>query len=78
MQTDTSPAENGLAIDLSTTDATGFVSRAIIVGTAGTVKVDHKTSGTGITHNLPVGVWPLAVTKIYKTGTSASGLTVVW
>lgn len=78
MQTDVSPAANGRAIDVSSSDATGFVSRAIIVGTAGAVKVDHATSGTGVVHNLPVGVWPLAVTKIYNSGTTASGLSVIW
>jgi hypothetical protein len=69
---------SGEEVDLGATDwvATVYVPRFLIVGTAGTLKVDFFDGGTGITVNVPAGYNPLRVVKIYKVGTSADGITV--
>lgn len=50
-----------------------------IVNGAGTVAVDMIRNGTNIQFNCLVGiVYPFRVTKIYATGTSATGITVLY
>lgn len=80
---------DGEAISLASTDWTPTVAgksfaRAIVVGTAGgTLKVDFLgTSGsggaTGVTLTVTTGVIQIAVTKVYKTGTAATGLSALY
>jgi hypothetical protein len=65
------------AVDLSSADYTapGGV-RGIYVGVSGDVKVDLVDGSTGITFvSLAAGVeHAIAVTKIYKTGTTATSV----
>lgn len=77
---DAGPAYNGAAVNLSSTDATlSPASRALFIGGAGDVKVDFANGGTGITLSaVPVGILPVAVNKIYKTGTTATNITALW
>lgn len=71
-----SPPSDVEDVDLSTTDwvpTQGSTNaRAIYVGTTGDVKVTLIDGGTGTYHNVPVGRWSMLVTKIWKTGTTAS------
>ena len=77
-------ASTGVAVDLSTTDflvqtnTAPTPSAALYVGVSGDVKVDMADSGIGITFKaLSVDWHPLAVRKIYKTGTTATDIVYV-
>ena len=51
---------------------------AFVVGANGTVKV-NTIYDTGVTLTCVAGfVYPLTVTKIYSTGTSATGIVGLW
>lgn len=76
-----SPAANAAAVDLSSTDATiAPPSRGIYVSGAGDVKVDLVGGQTGITFAaVPAGsILPVQVSKIYKTGSTATSMVVLW
>lgn len=63
--------------DISTTDAapTGGVCRGIYIEVAGTVKADFADGSTDTLANVAAGMWhAMAVTKIYKVGTTATGI----
>jgi hypothetical protein len=53
---------------------TAFIS----VGVAGTISVDMYGGQKNIQLTLPAGFFPLAVTKVYNTGTSATGICAYW
>ena len=74
------PACNAAAITPHNTNTLTYVTRAIYVGVAGDVKVDMVgLTGSGVTFsNLPVGIHPLRVTKVYSTGTTATNLVALW
>lgn len=59
------------SVDLSSADVEFTVPAQLYIGVAGDVKVDTPES-TGVTlKSVPVGILPVIVTKVYKTGTSA-------
>lgn len=75
----TSPAREGIAVDISSTDHTLTTpARALWVGGAGNVKVDLIGS-TGITfYNVPAGsLLPFGVKKVYGSS-SATLITAIW
>lgn len=55
----------------------GYVTRAIIVETAGNVAM-VTAGGNSVTLTLPAGVFPLRVTRILSTGTTATGISAIW
>ena len=59
------------SVDLSSADVEFTVPAQLYIGIAGDVKVDTPES-TGVTlKNVPLGVLPIIVTKVYKIGTVA-------
>ena len=65
----------------SATDVNGnaLTPRGVYVGVAGDLTVDMADGITSILFkNVPVGVFPIAVSKIYKTGTGASSLVFLY
>lgn len=74
------------AVDVSSVDydpQTGAAqrphTRGIWVGVAGNIAVDGAEFGTNVViPNVPVGLWALAVSKIYHSGTTASSLVAVF
>lgn len=76
--TDTSPAENAVAIDYSGGDVTGIRSRALLVGVAGNLKVDMVGVGIGVTLPVPAGLVPVAVKKVYQSGSTATGVVALY
>lgn len=56
----------------------GFTASAIGVAVGGTVTVDTAGGGRSVLLTLPAGVTPLRVTKVYATGTTATGITAYW
>jgi hypothetical protein len=57
----------------NSTDLTDPVS-ALYVGTAGTLKVDTISGETVTFGAVAAGLLPLAVTRVYDTGTSAANI----
>ena len=80
VHTNSEPASRAESVDLSSTDWTpsvsfGVVTRALKIGTAGNIKVDMLDHGTGVT--IPVAdneLLPVAVIKVYRTGTTATSI----
>lgn len=77
----TMAAQSAELIDL-TSDSTGVPSvkdkagkalpvRGIYLGTSGDLKVDMAGAGTVTFKNAPVGILPISVSKVYKTGSAA-------
>ena len=52
--------------------------RALVIGVGGTVTVDMANGGTGIQMTLAAGIYALTVTKVYATGTAATGIVALW
>lgn len=73
--------QGGQAIDLTTTDWTNTRgTQAIYVGGAGNLKVDFINGGVGVTiTGVLAGVeYYFGVTKVYKTGTTATNLVALF
>lgn len=69
------PCRSGEPITPS--DSTTFAaSRLVVVETAGNLTVDLADGSENITFALPAGLFPIAVTRIYSTATTASGISV--
>ena len=60
-------------------DLSAYRIRGIYIGTAGNLKVDMVDGTTGVTFsNLTAGViYPLKVTMVYQTGSTAAGLALI-
>jgi hypothetical protein len=54
-----------------------FATRYLIVSVGGTLKVDMVGNGTQ-SLTVPAGVIPLRVTRVWATGTAATGITAIW
>ena len=66
------------AVDTSSADVTLSIPSQLylgtVVATTGTLKVD-TIENTAVTFTgLPVGLFPVLVTKVYKTGTDATNI----
>jgi hypothetical protein len=73
-QTAERSATKAFAITPHDTNRLTQPTRFLAVGVAGTVTVDMLETGTSIQFTLPSGIHPLRVTKVYATGTAATGL----
>lgn len=70
----TSPAEDAFAITPDDANDLAIWTRAIYVGSSGSLKVT-TAKGTAITFdNVPVGILPVRARRVWSTGTSASSL----
>lgn len=66
-------SRGGIAIDISVADHT-INFDALYVGVSGNVKIT-KFNGDTVTYNdVPVGWMPVAGTKVFKAGTTATNL----
>ena len=75
------PINGGEAVVISAADHTATTkSRALWVGSFGNVKVDLRDGASTITfNNVQDGtLLPFRVVKVYKTGTTASNMVLVW
>lgn len=73
------PAHDAVAITPSDSVDLTAVTRGIYVGAAGNVKVDMLGSGTVTFTSVQVGtVLPVRATRVYSTGTTATGLIALW
>ena len=68
---------NAVTVDLNTADFIPNYPSQLFVGGTGTIKVDTPES-TGVTFTgVTVGFFPVLVTKVYKTGTTATDIVAV-
>ena len=61
-----------------TLDAEMPPCRAVVVGTAGNIKLDTVGKNTVTLLAIPAGILPLSVTKIHTTGTTAANLSYLY
>lgn len=76
----TDPANGAEAVVISSVDhAATHASKALYVGETGNVKVDMR-GGQAVTFVGVVAgtVLPIRVTKVYKTGTNAASMVILW
>jgi len=75
----TSPAIDGENVTPSDSAALNNVTRAVYVGSGGALRAEF-ISGREVTFQaLPTGaILPLRVSRIFATGTTASGLVALW
>jgi hypothetical protein len=68
------------AAPVTPSDSSGLlgVTQYISLGAAGTITVDMFGGQKNVTLTLPAGLYPLAVTKVYATGTTATGICAYW
>lgn len=72
--TDTASARGGFAVTPSNS-ATFPAARALYIGVTGDVCVDFAEGGTNVVFKaVPVGVFPVQVTRVYLTGTTATDI----
>ena len=64
--------------DATTADWGGQYARAVYIGVAGTLKVDMQDGTTANFAGCTAGsILPIAIKKIYDTGTTASGVVLI-
>lgn len=68
---------HGVAVVPSNTVDLTTPSRALLVGTAGAVKLT-TTGGDTVTTYLTAGWHPIAATRIFATGTAATDISAWW
>jgi len=71
------PASNAAEITPNDSTDIGHVSRALYVGAGGTMKVTMR-GGQSVTITVEAGLHPLAVSRVWATGTTATGIVAVW
>lgn len=72
-----SPATDGEAVTPSDTLDLAKVSRALYVGTGGTLKVTMASGAELVFGAIAAGWHPLRVKRVWSTGTSATGIVAV-
>lgn len=73
------PAEGAQEITASDSadygsDSGKTIYRGLYIGTSGNVKVITANGETVTFTNVPVGILPVRVTRVFSTGTTASGI----
>lgn len=76
---DSDPAIGAIAIDYASGDQEITVAaRGVYIATAGALKVDMANGSTVTFSSMAAGtIYPIAITKIYQTGSTAAGLVLV-
>jgi hypothetical protein len=73
------PAEGGEAVNISVADHTFTKpALALYVGTTGNIAVVTWDGSELTVPNVPVGILPLRVQKVVRTGTTASNMIGLW
>lgn len=72
------PAEHAAVVTPSDTVDLVDVSRALIVGTTGDLKVTMNGGETVVLPSVPAGVLPLRVKRVWNTGTTATHISAIW
>lgn len=70
--------QNAAVVAPSDTANLSPIAWALYIGTGGTLKVDTLGGQIGVALTVPAGLFPLMVTKVYATGTAATGIIALW
>ena len=73
-----SPAYYSAEVAPSDTTDLSTDARALYIGTAGDVRVITSGGNTVTFRNVPVGVLPVRIRRVYAVGTTATDLVAVW
>lgn len=74
-----SPCERLAAVTPHDTDELGYVTRALFVGGAGTVKVTTVKGDTVTLTGVAAGsILPIRAKLVFSTGTTATYITAMW
>lgn len=72
------PADHAAAVTPSDTEDLTYTARALYIGVSGDVKV-LTLGGEAVTFsNVPEGILPVRVERVYSTGTTATSLVALW
>ncbi len=72
------PAYKAAAVTPSDSTDLAEDARFLYVGVAGHVKVTTAGGSTVTFSNVPVGFFPVRVTRVWSTGTTATGILSCW
>lgn len=62
-------------VDITPNDSTDIDPCVLYVGTSGNLKILAMDDSTAVTvTNVPVGIFPVVVKRVYSTDTTASGI----
>lgn len=76
---DTAPAVDALEVTPNdSTDLAEGVTRALYIGTPGNLSVVMVSGVTVLFTNVPIGIFPIAVTRVRSSGTSALGIVALY
>jgi hypothetical protein len=76
--TQVGPARNAAAVTPSDSADLGNVTRALWIGVAGNVAVT-MSGGQNVTFIMPAGgPYPVSVSRVLATGTTATGIVAIW
>jgi hypothetical protein len=76
--TDIFTARGSVAVTKSDTVDLPFVSRALQIGTGGDIKMTFADGSIDTWYNVPAGICPVQVRRVWSTGTSASQISSVY
>jgi hypothetical protein len=76
----TSPADSAASVTPNDSTDLTTATRGLYIGGAGNVKVDMVGEGTAVVYSgLVVGtVYPIRVTRVYATDTTATNIVALW
>jgi len=70
-----SPAESGVTLTPDDNNDLVAPTRAVYIGVSGDIKVDMLGEGTATVWTaVPVGVFPIRITRLYATDTTAANV----
>lgn len=74
-----SPARSAAAITPSDSTDLTTIPRALYIGVTGDVVVNMADSGSAITFKaVAVGLFPIRVSRVKSTGTTATNIVAIW
>jgi hypothetical protein len=73
-----SPASHAALVTPDDANDLAFVSRALLIGTAGALKVTTLGGETLVIAAVPAGILPLRVTRVWSGSTTAAQIVSLW
>lgn len=73
-----SPGNNCAAVTPSDSTDLAIFARSLWVDVTGNIKITTPGGSTETFNNVPVGIFPMRVARVWATGTTATGIKAVW
>lgn len=71
------PCTHAAVVTPSDVDNLGTIPRCLLIGAAGAIKVTTR-GGEAVTLQVQAGILPLRVSRVWSTGTTATGIVALW